>query len=102
VAGGENLAAKIDGLEFAIRNVQQAYPNFSLFSTPLREVVHANQHRWGAVLAEGVRHPSMTSDTLPATGGRSVGGRTSRFPLRGSFTGRLRRGAYVRATVENT
>jgi hypothetical protein len=102
VAGGENLAAKIDGFEFAIRNVQQAYPDFSVFATPLREVVHANQHRWGAVLAEGVRHPSISSDTLPATGGRSVGGRTSRFPLHGSFTGRLHRGAYVLAAVENT
>jgi 2-dehydro-3-deoxygluconokinase len=54
-AGGENLAAKIDGFQGMIDRVKQAYPNVSVFATTLREVVHANQHRWGAILAEGDR-----------------------------------------------
>ncbi|MDF1521763.1 MAG: sugar kinase [Trueperaceae bacterium] len=54
-AGGKDLAAKIDGFKGMIGNVQQAYPNVSVFATTLREVVHANLHRWGAILAEGDR-----------------------------------------------
>jgi 2-dehydro-3-deoxygluconokinase len=54
-AGGENLAAKIDGFQGMIERVKQAYPNVSVFATTLREVVHANLHRWGAILAEGDR-----------------------------------------------
>ncbi|MBW6455428.1 MAG: sugar kinase, partial [Trueperaceae bacterium] len=54
-AGGENLAAKIDGFQGMIERVKQAYPNVSVFATTLREVAHANQHRWGAILAEGDR-----------------------------------------------
>ncbi len=54
-AGGENLAAKIDGFQGMIDRVKRAYPNVSVFATTLREVIHANLHRWGAILAEGDR-----------------------------------------------
>ena len=52
-AGGENLAAKIDGFQDMIGRVRAAYPNVAVFATTLREVVSANLHRWGAILAEG-------------------------------------------------
>ncbi len=52
-AGGKDLAAKIDGFKDMIGRVKGAYPNATVFATTLREVVHANLHRWGAILAEG-------------------------------------------------
>lgn len=54
-AGGTNLAGELDGFKGMIERAKQAYPNVSVFATTLREVVHANLHRWGAVLAEGDR-----------------------------------------------
>lgn len=54
-AGGENLAAKIDGFQGMIERAKAVYPNASVFATTLREVVHANLHRWGAILAAGDR-----------------------------------------------
>ena len=54
-AGGKDLAAKIDGFKGMIGDVKRAYPDVSVFATTLREVVHANLHRWGAILAEGDR-----------------------------------------------
>jgi len=54
-AGGEGLADKIDSFKGMIDRVSQAYPNASVFATTLREVVSANCHRWGAILAEGDR-----------------------------------------------
>ena len=38
-----------------IERVKTSYPNVSVFATTLREVVNANLHRWGAILAEGDR-----------------------------------------------
>lgn len=52
-AGGKDVAAKIEGFEEMIRRVQQDFPKASVFATSLREVVSANTHRWGAVMAEG-------------------------------------------------
>lgn len=52
-AGGEDLAAKIEGFKGMINRVKEAYPNASVFATTLREVVSANAHRWGAIVAEG-------------------------------------------------
>lgn len=52
-AGGKDLAAKIEGFKGMINRVKQACPNASVFATTLREVVHANCHRWGAIMAEG-------------------------------------------------
>ena len=52
-AGGEGLAAKIDGFKGMINRAKQAFPNASVFATTLREVVSANCHLWGAIMAEG-------------------------------------------------
>jgi 2-dehydro-3-deoxygluconokinase len=53
--GGEKLADKIEGFQGMIERVKAVYPGVSVFATTLREVVHANQHRWGAILSEGDR-----------------------------------------------
>jgi 2-dehydro-3-deoxygluconokinase len=45
------LAAKIDGFKGMINRVRQAFPNATVFATTLREVIDANRHRWGAILA---------------------------------------------------
>ena len=52
-AGGKDLAAKIESFKGMIGRVKEAYPNASVFATTLREVVSANCHRWGAIMAEG-------------------------------------------------
>ena len=52
-AGGEDLAAKIEGFKGMIDRVKASYPGTSVFATTLREVVNANAHRWGAIVAEG-------------------------------------------------
>ncbi len=52
-AGGQAIAAKIDSFKGMIGRVRQAFPNASVFATTLREVVDANRHRWGAILAAG-------------------------------------------------
>jgi len=51
-AGGTGLAAKIESFKVMIERAGKAYPNASVFATTLREVVHANCHRWGALMAE--------------------------------------------------
>lgn len=52
-AGGKDLAAKIEGFKGMINRVKDTYPNASMFATTLREVVNANRHRWGAIMAQG-------------------------------------------------
>ena len=52
-AGGKDLAAKIDGFKGMIERAQKDFPKAGVFATTLREVVSANTHRWGAILAEG-------------------------------------------------
>ena len=52
-AGGEDLAAKIESFKGMINNAKKAYPNASVFATTLRQVVNANSHLWGAIMAEG-------------------------------------------------
>lgn len=52
-AGGKDIAKKIEGFKGMIGRVKEAYPNASVFATTLREVVSANCHRWGAIMAEG-------------------------------------------------
>ncbi len=54
-AGGANLASELDGFKGMIERTKSAFPNVSVFATTLREVVHANLHRWGAIVAEGER-----------------------------------------------
>ncbi len=52
-AGGTDLAAKIEGFKGMIDRVRKAYPNAGVFATTLRQVVSANCHLWGAIMAEG-------------------------------------------------
>jgi len=52
-AGGKGITAKIDGFKGMIDRVRRAYPKASVFATTLREVVNANRHLWGAIMAEG-------------------------------------------------
>ncbi len=52
-AGGKDLAAKIESFKGMISRVKEAYPNASVFANTLREVVNANAHKWGALMAEG-------------------------------------------------
>ena len=52
-AGGKGIDAKIDAFKGMIARVKEAFPNASVFTTTLREVVSANEHLWGAItLAE--------------------------------------------------
>ncbi len=52
-AGGKDLAAKIEGFKSMINAAKAKYPNASVFATTLRQVVSANCHLWGAIMAEG-------------------------------------------------
>jgi 2-dehydro-3-deoxygluconokinase len=52
-AGGTELSAKIDSFKVMIDRVRKAFGNASVFATTLREVVSANCHRWGAIMAVG-------------------------------------------------
>ena len=52
-AGGKGLKAEIDGFKEMIRRVKQAVPEALDFVTTLREVVDANRHLWGAIMAAG-------------------------------------------------
>ena len=52
-AGGQGLEAKIDSFKGMIGRVKEAFPNASVFATTLREVVHVNHHKWGAIMLEG-------------------------------------------------
>ena len=51
--GGKGLAQKIESFKGMINRVKKAYPNAKVFATTLREVVSANSHLWGAIMAEG-------------------------------------------------
>ena len=51
--GGKGLKAKIEAFKEMIGRVKKAYPNASTYGTTLREVVDANHHLWGAVMAAG-------------------------------------------------
>jgi len=51
-AGGKGVGAKIDGFKGMIERAGKTYPNAQVFATTLREVVSANSHLWGGLLAE--------------------------------------------------
>ena len=52
-AGGSDLESKIENFKGMIGRVKASFPNASVFATTLREVVHANHHKWGAIMLEG-------------------------------------------------
>jgi 2-dehydro-3-deoxygluconokinase len=64
-AGGQGLAAKIESFKEMIRRVKQAYPHTSVFATTLREVVSANSHLWGAIMAEGANWHVVEPRAIP-------------------------------------
>lgn len=49
-AGGKNLEDKVESFRTMIGRVREVYPNARICATTLREVVDANEHRWGAIL----------------------------------------------------
>ena len=55
-AGGKDIAAKIESFKGMIDNARKKYPDAKVFGTTLREVVSANCHRWGAIMAAGDEH----------------------------------------------
>jgi 2-dehydro-3-deoxygluconokinase len=52
-AGGQGIQAKIDGFKEMITRVKEAFPNASVFTTTLREVVSVNHHLWGGIMLAG-------------------------------------------------
>src|SRR5512133_682426 len=52
-AGGKDLASKIDSFKEMIRRVRKEFPHASVFGTTLRQVIHTNEHLWGAIILEG-------------------------------------------------
>lgn len=55
--GGAELSEKVDAFQTMIASARSAYPNARYFATTLREVLHANEHLWGAILwADGQWH----------------------------------------------
>ena len=50
-AGGKGIAEKIEGFKGMIERIKGKFPDASLFATTLREVLHANSHEWGAIVA---------------------------------------------------
>lgn len=61
-AGGKDLAGKIDGFKGMITRAAEEYPQVRLFATTLREVVSANEHRWGALLRAA---PGAAAEAAP-------------------------------------
>jgi len=49
-AGGVDISNRIDAYRDLIRCVASAYPNVSVYATTLREVINANEHKWGAIV----------------------------------------------------
>jgi len=50
-AGGRNLTEKIEDFKVMMNEVRKGYPGAKVFATTLREVISANQHLWGAIMA---------------------------------------------------
>jgi len=49
-AGGNDIDSQIYSYKEMIKLVQKTYPNVSLIATTLRQVIHANEHLWGALM----------------------------------------------------
>jgi 2-dehydro-3-deoxygluconokinase len=52
-AGGKEITAQINSFKEMIGNVKKEFPSTSVFATTLRQVVNANNHRWGALMLVG-------------------------------------------------
>lgn len=51
-AGGHDVKSQLDAYQELINHAEQAYPNATVFATTLRQVEHANEHLWGAILKD--------------------------------------------------
>ncbi len=51
-AGGKGLDEKIESFKEMMGRVKQNFPNASVFTTTLRQVISANHHLWGAIMLE--------------------------------------------------
>lgn len=51
--GGTDLASKIESFKEMIGRVKKAYPEAKVFATTLRQVIHCDQHLWGAIMLAG-------------------------------------------------
>lgn len=49
-AGGKDIDSKIENFKEMMGRVKKAFPNASVFTTTLRQVVNANHHLWGAIM----------------------------------------------------
>jgi len=49
-AGGENIEETIENFKEMIGRVKATFPNASVFTTTLREVISANSHLWGGIM----------------------------------------------------
>lgn len=49
-AGGQDILGKMDSFKEMIRRAQKQFPNASVYSTTLRQVLNANEHLWGGIL----------------------------------------------------
>lgn len=77
--GGDDIEARIEQYRAMIERVHQTHPEAQWIGTSLREVISANQHRWGMVLwhrNEFHIAPLRTIEVLDRIGGgdASVGG----------------------------
>lgn len=51
-AGGEDIAAKIEGFKGMITRARERFPDTAVFATTLRQVISAGQHMWGSIVFE--------------------------------------------------
>lgn len=49
-AGGAEISGKIDSFKGMIENARKSFPNASVYANTLRQVIHANEHLWGALV----------------------------------------------------
>jgi len=78
-AGGKSIDDKIEDFKAMIGRIKEAYPGAHYIGTSLREVVSANQHKWGILLwndGDFYLAPLRDIDVIDRIGGGdgSVGG----------------------------
>ncbi len=49
-AGGKDIDSKIENFKEMMGLVKSSFPNASVFTTTLRQVINANHHMWGAIM----------------------------------------------------
>ncbi len=51
--GGKDIGSTMTSFREMIAKVKKEYPDTTVYANTLREVVNANSHQWGAIMAEG-------------------------------------------------